>query len=289
MALVEKLWPLRQARLAAGRYGKFGEEERLLLQLNRLYERYTAKYLGEGRDWTLDPVPMRTLAEYRVLPHGGLESLSGDGEDYTPLWAQMTALLPQGAFADFTRLIIFTDGPGGTLAYVAARDAAGSRWEIAVDPADAQDEGWFTETVLHEYCHYLTLNQDQVKYTQRQTGDTYNEPGMVSLPGSYLDDFVQAFWTGYLDDRLANPTSYHFFLRHEADFITDYAATDPAEDIAESFTYFVLYDPQEGEEVWVDKLAFFYDYPELARLRGEIRACLEDGAGLKGDEGDAPD
>ena len=70
------------------------------------------------------------------------------------------------------------------LAYVTASDYRGSTWEIAVDPADAEDEGWFTETVLHEYCHYLTLNDEQVTYTDRQTTDTYNEAGMVSAPGS---------------------------------------------------------------------------------------------------------
>ena len=98
---------------------------------------------------------------------------------------------------------------------------------------------------------------------------------MVSAPGSYLDDFYQAFWTGYLDDRLANPDSCNFFLRHEDDFVTDYASSSPSEDIAESFTYFVLQDgPRPGDAVWEQKLNFFFDYPEMTALRQEIRACL---------------
>ena len=67
-------------------------------------------------------------------------------------------------------------------------------------------------------------------YTHRQTVDTYNEAGMVARSGSYLDDFYQEFWTDLLDDRLANPNSYGFFLRHEEDFVTAYASTDPSED-----------------------------------------------------------
>ena len=56
--------------------------------------------------------------------------------------------------------------------------------------------------------------------------------------------------------------------------MTDYAATDPSEDIAESFTYFVLWPRQGGGSVWEQKLDFFYGYPELVELRAGIRTCL---------------
>ena len=131
--------------------------------------------------------------------------------------------LPDGAWRDFSRFIVFTDGEDETLAYVTQADSAGERWEIAVDPADAEDSDWFIETVLHEYTHYLTLNAGQADYTSRQTGSTYNEEGMVTYADSYLNAFYQAFWADYLDDRLANMDTYNFFLRHEDDFVTDYA------------------------------------------------------------------
>ena len=97
---------------------------------------------------------------------------------------------------------------------------------------------------------------------------------MVARSGSYLDDFYHTFWTDYLHDRLANPDSYGFYLRHQADFVTDYATTDPSEDIAESFTYFVLWDAPEGDAVWEEKLNFFYRYPELVEFRTQARARL---------------
>ena len=86
--------------------------------------------------------------------------------------------------------------------------------------------------------------------------ETYCEAGMVSREGSYLDDFCQRFWTGYLDDRLADLDSYNFFLRHEEDFVSSYASTDPSEDISESFAFFVLWDVPESEAVWAEKLRF---------------------------------
>lgn len=136
-----------------------------------------------------------------------------------------------------------------------------------MDPADAGELDWFTETVLHEYTHYLTLNDTQADYGAPESGARYCEEGMVARSGSYLDDFYHAFWTDYLHDRLANPDSYGFYLRHQADFVTDYASTDPSEDIAESFTYFVLWDAPEGDAVWEEKLNFFYRYPELVEFR----------------------
>ena len=138
----------------------------------------------------------------------------------------MQAVLPKDAFRDFRSYVPFTDGEGETVAYVLPADPGGSQWEICLDPADMGDRDYFLETVLHEYCHYLTLNHRQADYRGEPTVETYCEAGMVSREGSYLDDFCQQFWTGYLDDRLADLDSYNFFLRHEEDFVSSYASTD---------------------------------------------------------------
>ena len=51
LLLLEQVIPLRQERTQAGVWEKSGEELRLTGQLNRLYERYTVKYLGSGGAW----------------------------------------------------------------------------------------------------------------------------------------------------------------------------------------------------------------------------------------------
>ena len=271
--LVEQLLPLRQAREGENRWRLSTEEANLVDRLNRLYERYTLKYLGGGGSWGYASPAERPLADYAVEPDGGLRLTSGE-DIYRSLWAQVNALLPEGALDGFSRFTVFTDGLDETLAYVSPLDDTGTRWELAVDPADAGELDWFTETVLHEYTHYLTLNDTQADYGAPESGARYCEEGMVARSGSYLDDFYHAFWTDYLHDRLANPDSYGFYLRHQADFVTDYASTDPSEDIAESFTYFVLWDAPEGDAVWEEKLNFFYRYPELVEFRTQARARL---------------
>ena len=160
------------------------------------------------------------------------------------------------------------------LAYVVPTDDAGARWELAVDPEDAGDGASFAETVMHEYCHYLTLNNRQVDYGGQPTYGCYAESELTARPSSYLNAFYRAFWTDYLDDRLADPETYGFYLRHSDDFLTSYAATSPSEDIAESFAYFVLYDRAEGEGLQAQKQNFFYAYPELVSFRDQARARM---------------
>lgn len=284
MELWKQVRQIKQGRLARGEFERGDREWELLEQLNALYEDCTIRYLNGGSEgWGYTYPEEVSLGRYRidggeelVLIPNSLDLTRGPWtrEELEGLWAFMRGVMPQGAFEDFVRFSLFTDGEGETMAYVLPRDGNGKRWEIYVDPADAGDGQVFLETVLHEYCHYLTLNSRQVNYTWEQTVDTYNEAGMVSAEGSYLDDFYQAFWTGYLDDRLANMDSYNFFLRHEDDFVNDYASTDPSEDISESFCYFVLWDRQGGEAVWERKLDFFYGYPELVEFRREVRCNL---------------
>lgn len=277
-ALWQELQPIRANRLALEKYEKGAQELWLLDQLSALYDQYTMDYLGgDDEGWGYTYPDMRALGQYDIRSDGTIAPSrlgSQPEEDYSGLWDQMTALLGPAAFEEFTRFQVFSDGAGETMAYVSALDADGARWEIGVDPEDAADDAVFIETVLHEYAHYLTLNHRQVRYTRHQTVDTYNEAGMVSEKGSYLNDFVQRFWTGYLDDCLVSADTYNFALRHYDHFVSGYASTNPSEDISECFAYFVLRDPPEGGGVWKEKLDFFYEYPEFTALRAELRENL---------------
>lgn len=59
--------------------------------------------------------------------------------------------------------------------------------------------------------------------------------------------------------------------------MTRYAATNPFEDIAESFTDFILLKkPADASRVESQKILFFYDYPELVELRDRIRTEIKD-------------
>ncbi len=46
--------------------------------------------------------------------------------------------------------------------------------------------------------------------------------------------------------------------------------SNPEEDIAEAWTMFVLNPKPAGDSIAEEKMLFFYDYPELVKLRAEI-------------------
>ncbi|MBI3151573.1 MAG: hypothetical protein HYZ21_05540, partial [Chloroflexi bacterium] len=58
--------------------------------------------------------------------------------------------------------------------------------------------------------------------------------------------------------------------KYEDRFVTSYAATNPEEDIAEAFTFFVFGPTPAGDTIAEKKVLFFYQYPELIELRVNI-------------------
>lgn len=269
---LEWLLSLRRLRENGGEREPSPREEQLVSRLNQLYEDYTRRYLGDLGSWSADEEKIEQLTAYTVKD-GGLEAVEGK-DAYQDLWNQVGAMLPEGSLDAFDRFTVFTDGAEEILAYVVPTDDVGARWELAVDPEDAGDGASFAETVMHEYCHYLTLNNRQVDYGGQPTYGCYAESDLAARPDSYLNAFYRTFWSDYLDDRLADPETYGFYLRHSDDFLTGYAATSPSEDIAESFAYFVLYDRAEGESLQARKQNFFYAYPELVTFRDQARARM---------------
>ena len=216
--------------------------------------------------------------EYNEIPFVTTENLSKEELGYYErVWDFIKNILPEEGLRNFKRITFSTDGPDEILAYVVAIDEEGSDWLLSIDPIDQRnsDKELFLETILHEYYHYVTLNSSQVKYTDIQTTKTYNEEGMVSKKESYINDFYNRFWKHILNEKQSIPDSEYFFYRHFDDFVTEYATTNPSEDICESFAYFVLYEKPTGNTIAEQKVLFFYDYPEMVSLRDELNLRIQ--------------
>ena len=94
---------------------------------------------------------------------------------------------------------------------------------------------------------------------------------------SYLNLFFQKFWADIYseyyywfefndDKKKLSELISAFRQNYDSRFVTHYSMTHPAEDFAESFTAFVLWDEE--------KIRFFYDFPELVEMRDFIRSNL---------------
>jgi hypothetical protein len=94
---------------------------------------------------------------------------------------------------------------------------------------------------------------------------------------AYLSRFCARFWRNRYPDESSRDDADPASARYDEDpdaFVTDYAATDPSEDFAESFAYFVLDPAPSGTAEKDRKLQFFWHFPDLVRDREYLRKGL---------------
>ena len=228
-----------------------------------------------------------------------IKRYQADRSTQTEIWDYFSAIIPLDRRTFLAHYVIFTDGPDNDLAAVVQSDSSPQEWDLSVDILDTSDPRDLTYTLIHEFGHLLTLNPDQVIPSQAifdnpQNDSVYQKeeqacpnyfPGEgCSRKNSYINHFVGRFWGKIYDEWLAidnieNDDVYYnrldaFYKKYKQQFVTDYAPTSPEEDIAESWTYFILKPKPTGNSIADQKVLFFYEFPELIDLRGQIARNL---------------
>jgi hypothetical protein len=230
---------------------------------------------------------------------GDLQSYQDDTDTHQQIWDYFITLVPANQRIGLEEFMIVTDGESNGLAAVAQTTYDPSLWVLEVDIVDSDDKLNLTYTLIHEYAHLLTLGPDQVTPSETVFNNPddddiyYNEvsncpdyfPGEgCSQSNSYINAFFDAFWADIHEEwqdinLIEDDDAYYealdqFYFDYEDRFVTDYAATNPEEDIAEAFTFFVLSPRPNGDTIAEEKILFFYEYPELVQLRDEITSGI---------------
>ena len=200
---------------------------------------------------------------------------------------------------------------------------------------DALEVDYLKGTLIHENAHIISLSSSQADndsiayeelcdddwrcndneirriFAQKEAACAPNfYDGAVGClkEDSYLNLFFQEFWTDiyreyiYGGEQVISTDEFH--QKYYDHFVSWYAATNPAEDFAESFTVFVLWNDEEianhkkwckkegwniisepgwsywklceniyrDNSIWEEKIRFFYDFPELVEMRDFIRS-----------------
>jgi hypothetical protein len=231
---------------------------------------------------TEDDEDFGTVEIYTVLEDGTLDPAA------TGLTAQVWKTFQRVVTVDFTAEVITQfrvgDAPeSDTLAYV-YQDEDPEYWILAANLATSEDESQLIATLVHEYAHILTLGAEQMAVDAASCTTLDLDEGCAA-EDAMLTTFFDTFWSGYGDsapelDNADGDVGYAFYEKHEDDFLSDYAATNAVEDIAESFMTFVLEDEPSGDGVVAQKLAFFWGYPELEAIRERIRVEFAEELGL---------
>jgi hypothetical protein len=195
-----------------------------------------------------------------------------DRDLHTEIWGLVTELIPARWINNyFTEYELFAGGD--TLAYVFQSEADPSLWVLGVNTAEAENRGLLAGTLIHEFAHVLMLNDMQLM-EPGEACSTLDLPEGCPNPNAYLSGFYATFWTGIQldEDGEAVPGNYD---ANPSAYVSDYAATNPVEDGAETFMTFVITSTQPtGGTVADQKILYFYGFPELLQLREALRANL---------------
>lgn len=118
---------------------------------------------------------------------------------YSRLWAHIEKILPSDYMNLLTRFEVNTDGYSNVMAHVVEEKADYSTWRLAIDLKDAvnadgsfSDE--FTNTVIHEFAHVMTLHKGQLQGENILDENTFSTQEGYLKTDSYLNKFYQRFW-----------------------------------------------------------------------------------------------
>ncbi len=229
-----------------------------------------AKDKAPVEEKSIDSNDKSQKADYKVSTGEKIAFVSGkDADEYRKIWDEIRAISPDYISDKYIEEFqIFDNGKDDTLAFV-HDDNRNGKWTIAVNIAGrkSSSERERKATIIHELGHILALNISQINPDIKEANcKTYMISEGCANTNSYVYSFKKTFWK--------NSDKEQEYI--ESKFVTEYAASEPLEDLAESFAFFVLGKGQTvlGESVRDQKIKMFYNYPELVQIREEMRKSL---------------
>ncbi len=207
-----------------------------------------------------------------------LESYQMDVDKHFKMWDFVSRLLPAQYRDKISQFEVFYGGDElqGYVFPPNEEDLSQWRFGLAIEIAENLDQinfkDLFTYVTLHEYAHVLTLNDEQVEAnaSEGSCGTFFTGEG-CSREGAYIQRLYDLGWKDLANDPdLEDPD--RLYNKYPDRFVTDYAATNPGEDIAEVFSFFVTMENKpSGNKISDQKIRMLYDFPELVKMRQDIR------------------
>lgn len=210
------------------------------------------------------------------------QDLQNDYTRHLQMWDYFTTLIPVEHRINITEFLVLEGNGelGGFVEPIEANDLSAWRMGLAIDAADDLEninlKEEFAAISIHEFGHVLTLNDRQVDASESETSCSNFHTGEgCSNTLSYINELFEIGWSDIYDEFLdtkENKIYTRFFRKYEDRFVSQYAATNPGEDVAEVFTYFVTEEnPRTGNSIAAQKINAMYQRPELVTLRNQIR------------------
>ncbi len=219
-----------------------------------------------------------------------LSPLQNDLQFQSQIWSYFAKIIPASNRIPLKEFRIFSDGTGKTSGYNEISwsyngTVETESWALEVDLADIDTLKSVNDVLIHEFGHMLTLNTHQINIRTEANKCLSYADKECSNKDSYINQFFDNFWNGDPYDEWKTITSQSdpaavakgldsFFTNHPDQFVRAYSATSPKEDIADSWTTFIMTPSPVGKTLLDQKILFFYAFPELVNLRTQIRSGI---------------
>jgi hypothetical protein len=181
--------------------------------------------------------------------------------DLAEVWEIVDAIWPASHRDQLVQVSVVREEPRGLVGVVHPSSTGG--WILSLDVADIADRALIEETIVHELSHVVTLSREVFTFGEVDgCAGAAIELGCATAD-SVLARFADRFWP----DDVGSPIG--------TDFVNEYASTAAHEDLAETFTAWVLGWPVDGATAKA-KVEMLASEPELAVLAVELRARLSE-------------
>jgi hypothetical protein len=205
-----------------------------------------------------------------------------DIEKHQEIWAMTKTIIPANYRSKMSHFMIFAGEADGTAGYVYETASDLSTWEMGI-AIDFAYEGGFNAggelayTIIHEFGHILTLDNTQLDASISESDCQEYFPGEgCAKKEAYINKTYNKgwadIWSEFSEIQESQSDTEAFYNKYEDRFVTNYASTNPAEDIAEVFTTFVTRNGGVSDNsIAEQKIQIMYDHSELIDLRDHIR------------------
>jgi len=199
------------------------------------------------------------------------------------LWRLTKDVVPQSHRNYMNEFMIYNGEVTGSAGYVYETAEDLSTWQMGLAINYADDQNELLYTIIHEFGHILTLNNTQLDSSISSGSCSNYFPGEgCAKAAAFINKLYSLgwadIWNEYQQAQGSASTMQTFYNQHQDRFVTNYAATNPGEDIAEVFATFVtMTERPAGNNIAERKILLMYDEPELVQLRNYIRGNLMSG------------
>lgn len=203
-----------------------------------------------------------------------------DTKKHQELWELTKKIIPTKYRDKMSGFLIYNGEVTGSAGFVVETQSDLSKWRMGIAINYADDQKELIYTIIHEFGHILTLNNSQVDASidNASCSNFFTGEGCAKTE-SYINKLQSKYWADiwgeYTSARDAENGMEGFYNKYKTRYVTQYASTNPGEDIAEVFATFVTRNGGvNGSSIAEQKIQLMYDHSELIELRNYIRNNL---------------